>query len=279
MKRVFIPLVLMSFALVASAQESLTLRYNPQEGKTYRYSSELKFTSTTMGTSDTTKVLMVQAIEITKRTDTQIDSLVKPEFVRIAANRPGSEKALEQAAAEAKKGVLTCQSDVFGTTIKSTSSEASGMSNQMAQMNGLFGTGVFGPIFPKDPVAIGKGWTHDLDIKSLMGPAAAMLKDQKPITFTFTLKSIGESNGRKTAKIEWTVVGNLTMSAPTGGESAKMAFSGEGVSDIDVLTGLNLKSSGNLTIKIEAAGGPNGQTMNMSQGFTIKSELLEPKKI
>lgn len=245
-----------------------TLRLNLQQGKTYTYVTE-----TTMAQqSSSTTQRITQAVKVTSKKGDRYKMSVSVVDAKVSAKAgtPMANQA-KQIENQLKSMKFTADYGLRGNsqgapTFSGAGSQAQQMMGGMAAMN----MGFMGMEFPQAPVKVGSSWTTTMDLAKMMkasGLPASVVVTGGPLLVKYTLKGL---NG-KAANIAYTISGKVNMSItnPQNNQKLNMAMSmaGNGISVVDVATGLQRTNTSNTTMNMS---GPASMTQKITTKMTLK---------
>ncbi len=261
MRNRFASVVAVALWVVASsvgAQATISLKFQPKAGSTYKYS--LVNESAAQGTTQKMKMTMSQTLKVTSVSGGRITMETSTSDVK-GEGMPASTSQ------ELSKIKVTNVMDAYGKVI---SSKATGHPMAEAMASSMGGSGFSGVEYPKNPVRVGATWTGTIDLAKLLQASGLQTKGDK-MTVNYKLTKIEKKGGTTVATIEQTFAGSATAQPPAGAQGGPMNLSMRGKSTItvDVADGMMLSTRGEVTTSIKS-----GTQFNMTSTTTTTSKRV-----
>lgn len=236
--------------------ETITLRLNPAPSESWTYRTSVE-TIQSGAESHTINTEMEQAVAV-KRVQGGAEISITITGATMKANDAATQDQVDEMA-RMMKGIQTVAVyDARGHTEGAKSSGGAGVPAMIAAAQAEVPVGLFGVVYPSEPVAVGAEWTGKYDMEKVLqgmarasGATARVLKGgSHPVRYR--LEEVRTIRGRKVAVISFTLRGDteveLTVRAmtPSGGtQSAKVltksSINGTGKAQVDIETGIPIR--------------------------------------
>lgn len=236
--------------------ETITLRLNPPPSESWTYRTSVETVQSGVQ-SYTINTEMEQAVAV-KRVQGGAEISITITDATMKANDAATQDQINEMA-RMMKGIQTVAVyDARGHSEGAKSSGGAGVPAMMAAAQAEVPVGLFGVVYPSEPVAVGAEWTGRYDMEKVLhgmarasGAVARVLKGAAhPVRYR--LEEVRTIGGRKVAVISFKLGGDteveLTVRAmtPSGGtESVKVltksSINGNGKAQIDIETGMPIR--------------------------------------
>jgi hypothetical protein len=253
----------------AGKGDPVRLRLQLEEPVTWRYTTNVD--SRQVGETSFASTTEMRQTLTAKPNGDHIEVAILIDDVRMKAESPQDQKALDEVAAGMKGMKTVAQYDRQAQTRSTESSGGRGIAAMMAQAQSGVSSGLFGVILPPQPVAPGAEWVGRYDMTRALGNMArasgAQVKYLKggshPIRYRFV--EVRKEGGSEVAVITFAIDGvTITeFTLPTLNQQGQTAptkvtttsrISGKGEAHVDLKTGIPLLVRQEQTSSAETQG-------------------------
>lgn len=239
---------MLSSVLLAKAAGSVTLRFHPKVGTTYRYGADMSMKMDMGGAGKAPPMPNGFKVDASYKIISSSGGKYK---VLVSSGLAKGQPAPMGASAGAQEATVTV--DELG---KTSGGAVKGMLSQ------TLASGIQGISFPKGPVAVGAKWTQDADVSAMAGQMTQMgMKPSGRVVSTYVVKAIRKVGGTTLVDLTADVAGTITL---TGQMTMKMNQSGKGIVTIDAGTGMVQTQIMDLNTKVDFAGRPITSTNHLA---------------
>lgn len=256
--------------------EALALRLNPPPGASWTYRTDVD-TQQVGVESYTLRTEMEQAVAA-KRTQGGVEVTVTITDVTMKAKEPQFQQQTDELA-RMMKGIQTVavyDSRAYTDGAKSTG--GAGIPAMIAAAQAGVPVGLFGLLYPEQPVAVGATWTGRYEMQKAIenmaraSGAAARVPKGASHPIQYRLESVRLLRGRKIAEISFTLAGEtqaeltIPVMDPSGGTThtkidTTSFINGKGKAQVDVETGMPIRVEMEQRTTVESQGIKNETLM------------------
>lgn len=249
--------------------ETLALRLNPPPGASWTYRTRVD--TQQVGVESYTLWTEMEQAVAAKRTQGGVEVTVTITGVRMKAKEPQFQQQTDELA-RTMKGIQTVAVyDTRAYTAGAKSTGGAGIPAMIAAAQAGVPVGLFGILYPEEPVAVGATWTGRYEmrkaIENMARASGAVARVPKGAShpIQYRLESVRLVRGKKIAEISFTLAGEtqaeltLPVMDPSGGTKytkidTTSFINGKGKAQVDVETGVPIRVEMEQRSTVEAQG-------------------------